>query len=606
MESGASLQSTLPGASLTFKDLAFSAALPGGESKTILEPCSGHLEPGQLVAIMGPSGCGKTTLLDMLAMKKSAPYSGQVLVNGHAREPALFQRIAAYVGQEDHMPAHWKVREALEFNTRLKRQTGTSRKAAKGMIDTLLDGFGLAEVADTYIGGPEVRGISGGQRRRVTLARGVAAQASILFCDEPTSGLSGTDAELCMKALRAISKRMNILVLVVIHQPRQEVADLFDTLVLLTSNPGRMAYLGPMEQAPSYFKSCEHPVPSHGNPTDFYLDLLTPGTKTDASSALVAAFNAKQKPAVESIVNDAMQAKGNTVQEMLQITNQQGLETNGKGGSTRKVRLSGYAVPFHEQFSVLLRRKFRLTCRNPAAVGMQLGMPLGMGIVLGTIFQGIGQHAFGVPQVEFVFILLTMLSLQSLPLMPILIEERGYMKHETSEKLYMESAHILTTMCVTVPLSLLGAACQTSIIFAFSGLAWEYFVPIIGWTLLLFFFFDALFQCVSAAAPDAQQAQTVATPFLVLFMLFNGVVVTKATAPVFLRWLFEISPTGYAMQAIVLRMGEDAGDTGRLVIGSMGYEEGQDMKGITLILCMTVALRFLQVLALKFLNNVQR
>merc|ERR1719293_602670 len=89
-----------PGASLTFKDLAFSTVLPTGESKTILEPCSGHLEPGQLVAIMGPSGCGKSTLLDMLAMKKTAPYSGQVFINGHERDPALFQRVAAYVGQE--------------------------------------------------------------------------------------------------------------------------------------------------------------------------------------------------------------------------------------------------------------------------------------------------------------------------------------------------------------------------------------------------------------------------------------------------------------------------------------------------------------------------
>merc|ERR1719394_596530 len=145
----------LQGASLTFKDLAFSAVLPTGEAKTILEPCSGHFEPGQLVAIMGPSGCGKSTLLDMLAMKKTAPYTGQVCVNGHARDPALFQRIAAYVGQEDHMPAHWKVREALEFNASLKRQprlTGASRKEAGGLVDNLLEAFGLTGVADTYIG----------------------------------------------------------------------------------------------------------------------------------------------------------------------------------------------------------------------------------------------------------------------------------------------------------------------------------------------------------------------------------------------------------------------------------------------------------------------
>merc|ERR1719282_2130094 len=135
-----------------------------------------------------------------------------------------------------------------------------------------------------------------------------------------------------------------------------------------------------------------------------------------------------------------------------------------------------------------------------------------------------------------------MLSLQSLPLMPLLIEERLYMKYETSEKLYAESAHILTTLCVTVPLSLLGATCQTLIIYAFSGLAYKFLPLVLGWTLLLFFFFDGIFQCVAAAAPDAQQAQTMATPFLVIFMLFNGTIVTRATAPAYLRWIFEVSP----------------------------------------------------------------
>merc|ERR1712203_1291446 len=200
----------------------------------------------------------------------------------------------------------------------------------------------------------------------------------------------------------------------------------------------------------------------------------------------------------------------------------------------------GYAVPFRTQLRVLLQRKLRVTLRNPGAIGMQLLMPMGMGVVLGSIFQGIGRQAFGLPQISFVFILLTMLSLQSLPLMPLLIEERAFMKHETSEKLYTESAHILTTLCVTTPLSLVGAACQTLIIYAMSGLAYKYLPLVFGWTLLLFCFFDAIFQCVAAAAPDGQQAQTMATPFLVVFMLFNGSIVSRATAPVYLRWIFEL------------------------------------------------------------------
>jgi len=596
-------QSALQGASLTFKDLEFTASLPNGESKTILQPCSGHFEPGQLVAIMGPSGCGKSTLLDMLAMKKTSPYSGEVFVNGHARDPVLFRRIAAYVGQEYHMPAHWKVREALEFNANLKRQPndrGSSRNNVRDFIDNLLEAFGLSSVADTYIGGAQVRGISGGQRRRVTLARGVAAQASILFCDEPTSGLSATDAELCMKALRVIAKRLNVLVLVVIHQPRREVARLFDTLVLLTSNPGRMAYCGPMAQASSYMAACGYPIPVQANPTDLYLDLLTPGAESDASDALVAAFATRQKPQLGQVVEQACAVSGLTAKEMLMAAR----ELEGPAG--KGARLGSYAVPFYVQLRTLLLRKLHITLRNPAAMSMQIFMPTIMGVVLGTIFQGIGKTEFGIPQVSFIFILLTMLSLQSLPLMPALIEERAFMKHETSERLYKESAHILTTMFVTVPLSLIGAAIQTLIIYAFSGLPYEFLPTILGWTLLLFFMFDALFQFVAAVAPDGEQAMTMATPWLVVFMLFNGVVVTKATAPIFLHWVFEISPTSYALQAIVLRMTESSGGENNFYVKSMGFQSGQDMQGIAVILCMTILLRLLHVLALRFLNNIQK
>jgi len=193
-----------------------------------------------------------------------------------------------------------------------------------------------------------------------------------------------------------------------------------------------------------------------------------------------------------------------------------------------------------------------------------------------------------------------------LPLMPLLIEERIFMKLETSEKLYKEAAYILTTLCVTVPLSILGATIQTLIIYGFAQLPLHYLPTILGWTLLLFFLFDALFQCVAAAAPDGEQALNMAIPWLVVFMLFNGLVVTRATAPVFLRWIFEISPTSYALQSIVLMMAEDADPTGQLLVAGMGYKRGQNTKGIIIIACMTAVLRVLQVFALKYLNKVQK
>eukprot|EP00443_Scrippsiella_acuminata_P070006 CAMPEP_0115391868 /NCGR_PEP_ID=MMETSP0271-20121206/10932_1 /TAXON_ID=71861 /ORGANISM="Scrippsiella trochoidea, Strain CCMP3099" /LENGTH=694 /DNA_ID=CAMNT_0002815441 /DNA_START=158 /DNA_END=2239 /DNA_ORIENTATION=+ len=517
------------GANLTFKDLSFVATLPGGGSKTILEPCSGHLPAGELVAIMGPSGCGKSTLLDMLAMKKTAAYDGHVFVNGHLRDPKLFPRIAAYVGQEDDMPGHWKVREALEFNVRLKQQPGASRKEAAELIDQLLDSFGLAGVADTYIGGAQVRGISGGQRRRVTLARGVAAQASLLFCDEPTSGLSATDAELCVRALQDIAKRLNVLTLIVIHQPRKEVAQLFDRLMLLTSNPGRLAYFGTMEEATPYFELCGFAMPAQAaNATDYYLDLLTPGTVQDASDVLVEAFAAKQRPGLDAEVQLELGKQGCTAQDMLRMAHE-----NAGGGKAGKLRLGPYAVSFWSQLTMLLRRRVGLTLRNPLGLGVQVGMPIGVGLLLGIVFKGVGARDFCIQTLLFVFVVLVLLSLYGLPLLPTIIDERRIMKLETSERLYMESAHILSTLLVTVPLSLLAAVMEVLIICVLSGLPTEYWPTIFFWACLLFLVFDAVFQLCAAVAADAEQALGLALPFLIVFMLFNGLVVSPTTAPAF-------------------------------------------------------------------------
>jgi len=561
--------------------------------KMILEPCSGHFEAGELVAMMGPSGCGKTTLLDMLAAKKpDSKYSGQVLVNGRPRD-RLFRRIAAYVGQEDMMPAHWTVREAIKFNATLKRQPKRSHEGVDGWIEVLLETFALAPVAETYIGSPEVRGISGGQRRRVTLARGVAAHASLLFCDEPTSGLSATDAELCVKALRTVAKRLGAMCLVVIHQPRHEVAMLFDQLVLLTSSPGRMVYSGPMEQAQQYWRERGFPVPANINPTDYYLDLLTPGTQLDQSEAFVQAFKEVQKPILDERVDQAQRILGATVSAML--------------ASDDVPRTYGpHAVSFWTQLGALLRRKIRITLRNPMALGLPLFIPMVQGFIVGYMFEGIGEKEL-LRQVMFVFCLLTMLCLAGTMSLIVLITDRTLMKYETSEALYSEGAWSVCSFLVDVPLGLLGALLNVVVMVAFARLENALFLMVMKWSLLLFFVYDSLFAFIGAVAADTRQAQVIATPFVSIFMLFNGFVVSMKDAPVTLHWIFHISPNAYAMQAIVVQMAKGAGWQGEMLLKQFGYSEDIDeMRGVEALVGMIILLRVGQQWGLRYLNHVQR
>jgi ATP-binding cassette subfamily G (WHITE) protein 2 len=287
-----------PIATLSFKDVGFSVKVTNqlGKpvSKTILSPCSGHYEPGRLVAIMGPSGSGKTTLLDILAGKKTSPFTGAVFLNGRqvlgpdAPRDRDFARVTAYVPQHDVMPGHWRVEEAIMFNQalRIPKPAKVTWEQMKGRVGTYAKDLGLDTVLNTPIGSEAVRGISGGQRRRVTLARGLVTGANILFCDEPTSGLSSTDAEICIRLMRFSCLKYATSMFVVIHQPKPELASLFDDLLLLTAEPGRVIYSGPMANAQAHYHRAGFPVPAGCNPLDFFLDMVTPSLPSHKSDEL--------------------------------------------------------------------------------------------------------------------------------------------------------------------------------------------------------------------------------------------------------------------------------------------------------------------------------
>jgi len=122
----------------------------------------------------------------------------------------------------------------------------------------------------------------------------------------------------------------------------------------------------------------------------------------------------------------------------------------------------------------------------------------------------------------------------------------------------------------------------------------------------MFFVYDSLFGFVAAVAVDGQQAQALATPVLAIFLLCNGFIVSKASAPAFLKWIFAISPNAYAMQAITLNLAEGGGAAGQSVLAHAGYVAGENGKGNAILVSMIVVLRLLQLVALKLLHKVQK
>ncbi|KAJ6818474.1 ABC transporter G family member 11 [Iris pallida] len=255
-------------ARLTWKDLTVMVALGSGETQTVLEGLTGYAEPGSLTALMGPSGSGKSTLLDALSSRlaTNAFLSGTILLNG--RKTKLSFGAAAYVTQDDNLIGTLTVRETIMYSARLRLPDRMPTDEKRALVEGTIVEMGLQDCADTVIGNWHLRGISGGERRRVSIGLEILMRPRLLFLDEPTSGLDSASAFFVTQTLRSLS-RDGRTVIASIHQPSSEVFELFDRLFLLSG--GKTVYFGQASQAYEFFANAGFPCPSLRNPSDHFL-----------------------------------------------------------------------------------------------------------------------------------------------------------------------------------------------------------------------------------------------------------------------------------------------------------------------------------------------
>ena len=184
LESGHHLPVTL-----SFRNICYEAQR-GGSRVRLLKGIHGIVKPGEVMAIMGSSGAGKTTCLDILAGKnKRGAVTGEILINGKVPTRQLYKRVSGYVDQEDTLMGTLTVYETLLYSALLRLPGKMSRAAKEQRVRETMAELGIEHIANSMIGMPGKRGISGGEKRRVSIALEVVTSPSILFLDEPTSGL---------------------------------------------------------------------------------------------------------------------------------------------------------------------------------------------------------------------------------------------------------------------------------------------------------------------------------------------------------------------------------------------------------------------------------
>jgi len=250
-------------------------SVPGGKCcarmpKEILHDVNGLFTPG-MNAILGPTGGGKTSMLDVLAGRKNpSGISGLLLVDGH-KAPKNFKCMSGYVVQDDVVMGTLTVRENLMFSANLRLDKTFHLEEKKTRVQDTIQELGLAKCADTKVGNEFIRGVSGGERKRTNIGMELIISPSVLFLDEPTTGLDASTSNAVMILLRRLTLRGRTIIFS-IHQPRYSIFKLFDRLMLLAN--GRTVYHGPANEALTYFSLIGYECEAHNNPPDFFLDVI--------------------------------------------------------------------------------------------------------------------------------------------------------------------------------------------------------------------------------------------------------------------------------------------------------------------------------------------
>mmetsp|Transcript_4887 Transcript_4887/g.13109 ORF Transcript_4887/g.13109 Transcript_4887/m.13109 type:complete len:654 (-) Transcript_4887:39-2000(-) len=538
---------------LVWENLGFSVGVKSGgccgkkseSTKVILKGVSGQVKSGQMLAVMGSSGAGKTTLLNLLAGRlttsKNFQTEGQILVNGKKRNPKLFKFQSAYVEQEDKIFAEITVREQIEFSARMRLPTTIPREKKEERIAQTIQELGLAKVIDSYVGGENLRGVSGGEKKRVNVGTELVTDPSLLFLDEPTSGLDSFNALNVMYTLRKLASNGRTIV-TTIHQPRSNIFSMFDYLCLLSE--GQVMYFGPAADAVTYFSGLNFRCPPQFNPADYFIDLLSVDPRNPVAEA-------KSRKRIEYF---GEQFSAQREVQMLEAAEDDPSDLES---------MSKFRTSWIHEFMFLLGRQWRLITRERVANGARIGQTIFFSILLGLVWLNVGRQDWSDPQVAatqafniggiMFFVSINQAFGGVFGVIFVYPLERAVVLKERASGTYRVSAYMISKTIAEMPRALIQVLFFTTIIYWMIGLRADVAAFFIAFYIVLMsqLIAEGLTLCISTLLPDPQAAAAIVPLFIILSMLFGGFLIDSDTTPSWIAWVRWVSFVNYCFQGLM-------------------------------------------------------
>ncbi|KAL8231941.1 hypothetical protein R6Q57_001719 [Mikania cordata] len=520
--------------------------------KVLLNDISGEARDGEILAVLGASGSGKSTLIDALANRiAKGSLKGTVTLNGEQLESRLLKVISAYVMQDDILFPMLTVEETLMFAAEFRLPRTLSKSKKKLRVEALIDQLGLRNAAKTVIGDEGHRGVSGGERRRVSIGIDVIHDPIVLLLDEPTSGLDSTSAYMVIKVLQRIAHTGSIVIMS-IHQPSYRILGLLDRLLFLSG--GQTVYSGSPANLSSYFSEFGHPIPDKENRTEFALDLIRELEGSPGGTKTLVEFN-------KSWLHKNLQRSRNTNQtpthdglslkEAISGSISRGKLVSGTGtGTGINPLIPAFANSMWMEILVLSKRSITNSRRLPELFGIRLGALVVTGFILATIFWNLDDSPKGVQERLgfFAFAMSTTFYTCS-DALPVFLEERYIFMRETAYNAYRRSSYVLSHTIVAIPSLILLAFAFSAITFwavGLTGFPFYYFIILASfWAANSFVIF------LSGVVPHPMIGYTVVVAILAYFLLFSGFFINRDRIPVYWVWFHYISLVKYPYEAVL-------------------------------------------------------
>ncbi|KAL0441236.1 UNVERIFIED_CONTAM: ABC transporter G family member 11 [Sesamum radiatum] len=443
-------------ARLAWKDLTVVVTLSNGDTQNVLEKLSGYAEPGSFTALMGPSGSGKSTLLDALSgrLAANAFLSGTILLNG--RKAKLSFGTAAYVTQDDNLIGTLTVRETISYSARLRLPDRMAWSDKRALVESTIIEMGLQDCADTVIGNWHLRGISGGERRRVSIALEILTRPRLLFLDEPTSGLDSASAFFVTQTLRGLS-RDGRTVIASIHQPSSEVFELFDRLYLLSG--GKTVYFGQASEAYEFFAQAGFPCPALRNPSDHFLRCINSDfdkVKATLKGSMKMRFETNDDPLDKVTTAEAIRTLVDSYR-----SSQYCYSAKEKIEEISKIKgtvldSGGSQASFFMQAFTLTTRSFVNMSRDFGYYWLRLVIYIVVTICIGTIYLNVGTSYNSILArgacASFVFGFVTFMSIGGFP---SFVEDMKVFQRERLNGHYGVSAFVISNTLSAMPFLIL-------------------------------------------------------------------------------------------------------------------------------------------------------